>query len=229
MRRKNPTVSHLVRTFVLLLALFFFSRGQADECAQLAKPSVTLKLLEERITLNTQYGYKQLTHLGSAVARPGHQVLGLTRGNAVAQFVSSTPLYTDQSGRWECASPQLALFLGFSPLIVYVAKEFPEGSCAYQEIYQHELRHVKAYQKHLAKIEQEVTDTLNRRFAGELPWRGPLGQTRARLQKELDERWLPYIQRELSKVNAEHGLIDTAEEYERIADSCNGAIRKHTL
>jgi hypothetical protein len=216
-----------VAKLALLIALFFPSPGWADECEQLAKPSVTIKPLAERITLNTQYSYKQITHLGSTlVARPGQLVLGLTRGNAVAQFATRTPTYSDRSGRWECASPQLTLTLGFSPLTVYVAKEFPVGSCAYQEIYQHELRHVKTYQTHLATIEKDVADTLNRRFATGAPWRGPLGETRARLQKELDERWLPYIQRELAKADAEQALIDTDEEYDRVAKSCDGAIRK---
>ena len=218
-----------VAVIALLLGLFFSSQGWADACEQLAKPSVTIKRLEERVILNTQYGYKQLTHLGSSLARPGQQVLGLTRGNAVAQFATRTPTTIDRSGRWECASPQLSLTIGFSPLTVYVAKEFPEGSCAYQEIYQHELRHVKTYQTHLGTIEKDVADTLNRRFATDAPWRGQPGETRARLQKELDERWLPYIQRELAKADAEQALIDTAEEYERVANSCNGEIRKRAL
>ena len=111
-------------------------------------------------------------------------------------------------------------------MTVYVAKEFPEGGCAYQEIYQHEQRHVKAYQAHIGKIEKDITDTLNSRFATGAPWRGPSGQTRARLQDEINERWLPYLQRELKRVETEQALIDTPEEYERVANSCNGEIKK---
>jgi hypothetical protein len=117
---------------------------------------------------------------------------------------------------------------GFDQMTIYVAREFPEGSCAYKEIYQHELSHVKAYQTHLANIEKDVSDTLNRRFATGEPWRGSAGQTTARLQQELNERWLPYIKREIARADEAQALIDTPEEYARVADSCNGEIRKRT-
>lgn len=214
------------RWFALLLLLFLSSPGWADECDQLPKPSVTLKHIDDKLTVDTQQGYKVLNHLGSALARPGTQVLGLTRGRAITHLATNTPYYRERSGRWECASPQLTLTIGFSPMTVYVAKEFPPGSCAYNEIYQHELRHVKTYQAHLAGIEKELGETLNRRFATGTPWRGPAGQTRSRLQAELDERWLPYIQREINRADEAQALIDTPEEYARIADACNGEVRK---
>jgi hypothetical protein len=217
-----------MRSLALLLAVVLSGPGWADECDQLPKPSVIVKRLDARVTVNTQHGYKVLNHLGSALARPGNQILGLTRGNAVAHFASSTPLLVDRSGRWECASPQITLTLGFNPMTVYVAKEFPEGGCAYKEIYQHELRHVKAYQTHLATIENELSESLNRRFATGSPWRGPVGQTRADLQRELDDRWLPFIQREFARAEEAQALIDTPEEYARVANACNGEIRKRT-
>ncbi|MFZ4537722.1 hypothetical protein [Propionivibrio sp.] len=215
-----------MRALVFLLAIIFSGPGWPDECDKLPKPSITVKRLDERITVNTQHSYKVLNHLGSALARPGKQILGLTRGNASVRFASNISLYVDRTGRWECASPQLTVTLGFSPMTVYVAKEFPEGSCAYKEIYQHELRHVKAYQAHLAGIEKEVTDTLQRRFDGGSIWRGPVGQSSAQLRRELDERWLPYIRREIGRADEAQALIDSPEEYARVADSCNGEIRK---
>ncbi|MBL8416568.1 MAG: hypothetical protein JNM42_19260 [Propionivibrio sp.] len=217
-----------MRYLALLFAVVLSCPCWADKCDQLPKPSVTVKRLDTRVTVNTQHGYKVLNHLGSALARPGNQILGLTRVNDVAHFASSTPLHVDRSGRWECASPQLTLTLGFNPMTVYVAKEFPEGGCAYKEIYQHELRHVKAYQAHLSTIENELSESLNRRFATGGAWRGPVGQTRADLQRELDERWLPYIQREFAHADEAQALIDTPEEYARVANACNGEIRKRT-
>lgn len=215
-----------MRLLAPLTALVFSCHGWADECDRLPKPSVTVKRFEEAFSLNTRYGYKEITHLGSALARPGKQILGLTSGKAIAQFATNTRLYVDRTGRWECASPQITVTYGFSPMTVYVASEFPEGSCAHKEIYEHELRHVKAYQAHLASIERELSDTLNRRFATGGPWRGPVGQTQSRLQQELNDRWLPYIQREINRGDAAQALIDTPEEYTRVTDSCNGEIGK---
>jgi hypothetical protein len=219
-------IRHNKRFLIAIYIAIFSSQVWADECDQLPKPSVTIKRLDQRVTVNTQHSYKTLNHLGAALARPGNQVLGLTRGNAVARVSTSIPSYVDRTGRWECASPQLTLTFGFDQMTVYVAREFPEGSCAYKEIYQHELRHVKAYQTHLANIEKDVTDTLNRRFVTGGPWRGSAGQTTARLQQELNERWLPYIKREIARADEAQALIDTPEEYARVADACNGEVRK---
>lgn len=214
--------------FALLLLVLFAIPSRADECEQLPKPSVTVKLLEETIALNTQYSVKSLNNIGALLTRSGQQVLGLTRGNAVVRFSAATAIYLDRTGRWECASPQLALSIGFSPMTVYVAREFPEGSCAYKEIYDHELRHVKTYQDHLKTIEKDLSETLNRRFATGSPWRGPAGEARVRIQRELDERWIPYVKREIGRVDAAQALIDTPEEYARVAESCAGEIKKGT-
>lgn len=214
--------------FCFLLLIVFSGSSWADECEQLPKPSVTVRLIEESLTFNSQYSYKSLSNIGASLTRPGHQVLGLTRGNAVVRFSASTPIHFDRTGRWECASPQLVLSVGYSPLTVYVAKEFPEGSCAYKEIYEHELRHVKTYQNHLKAIEKALAETLNQRFATGGPWRGPAGQTAARIQREIDERWIPYVKREIGRVDAAQALIDTPEEYARVAESCGGEIKKGT-
>ena len=215
-----------MRFLLILPLLLIASPSQADPCAELPKPSVTIKRIDERISYNTEYSYKSLTNIGASLARPGKQVLGLTRGNATVSFASNTPAIIDPTGRWECASPQITLSFGFSPMTVYVAREFPEGSCAYKEIQEHEMRHVDAYQKHIASIEKELTEMLNARFATGAVWRGPVGQTASRLRQELDARWAPYVQRQIKRVDEAQAKIDTAEEYERVANACGGEISK---
>jgi len=213
---------HLICCLLLLLP----SLAGADPCADLPKPAITIKRLETPITLNTSYGFRTLTNIGADVARPGHQVLGLTRGNATVHADSKTPTLQDRTGRWECSSPQITLSIGYSPMTVYVASEFPPGTCAHQAIHEHEMRHVQAYQAHLEKIEKELSETLNARFASGTPWRGKAGETAPRLQREFNERWLPAIQRQLNAVKVAQALIDTPEEYDRVADACDGEIRK---
>lgn len=208
----------------LLLALLA-GPAQAASCDQLPPPSVQVKLLEEKPLVDTHYGYKELSFLGALASGSGNYALGLTRGSAAAQFASGSFSASDRSQRWECSSPQLILSLGFKPMTVYIAKEFPAGSCAYNEIYEHEQRHVKAYQEHLAGIAKDLEEALKRRFADGL-WHGPIGQSKAMLQQELNDRWLPYIQREIRRVDETQALIDTPEEYARVADACDGAIRK---
>ncbi len=214
-----------MRALILVLA-FLSGPAWPDGCDQLPPPSVTVKRLAEPVSLNTTYSYKSISILASSLPRPEKRVLGLTRGNARVKFEIKTFSYVDRSGRWECFSPQIVVSYGFSPMTVYVAKEFPEGSCAYNEIYQHELRHVATYQEHLASIENVLAETLNRRYATGTPWQGPVGQTQTALQKEMNERWMPYIKREIERVESAQALIDTPEEYRRVAESCNGDIKR---
>lgn len=215
-----------MRILLSLLLVFVVTPARADDCERLPKPSVNVKLLEEVIALNTQYSYKSLNNIAAPTLRPGHQVLGLTRGNAVVHFSSKMLSHRENSGRWECTSPQITLSIGYSQLTVYVAKEFAQGSCAYKEIHEHELRHVKAYQNHLKEIEKELGETLSRRFATGNSWRGPPGRIPVQIEREIEERWAPYVRRELARVDTQHALIDTPEEYARVAAGCAGDIQR---
>lgn len=215
------TIRHALSLLIFVLAL----PAQADECDQLPPPAVAIRRIEAPVTLNLAYSYGALTNIGREIATQGNAVLGLTRGNAVVSFETQLPSYTRPGSRFECASPKITLLYGFKPMTVYVAREFPPGTCAHKEIYEHELRHVKVYEDHLAAIEKDVTAILNRRFATGAPWRGPVGETAERLKRELDERWLPYVTREIERVKVAQALIDTPEEYARISESCGGEIK----
>lgn len=214
-----------IHLFALPPLLLFAGQTLADSCDRLPPPSVTVKRLELPFVMNTQHSHLALAAMSSQ-ARPGSRVLGLTLGRAIVQFEIKTSSYTDRTGRWECTSPQLTMTYGFNPMTLYVAKEFPAGTCAYNEVYQHELRHVTTYQQHLKNIEKDLADTLSRRFVTGGPWRGPAGQTEERLQKELDERWIPYVKREIGRVEIAQALIDTPAEYNRVAEACKGEVRR---
>lgn len=214
-----------MRRFLALVACCS-SLACADECATLPPPSVTVKRLDAPVAMNFEYGVATPNNLGAPLARPGRHILGLTRAQASVRYELRIPLVIDPTGRWECASPQITLSYGFTPMTVYVAREFSRGSCAYREIYDHELRHVNAYREHASRIEADILKRLQQRFATGAPWRGPRGQTQSQLQTELAERWLPYVKWMLGKVEAGQAKIDTPEEYERVASSCNGEIRQ---
>ena len=99
----------------------------------LPEPSVTVKRLADKPPeLNVRYGYRSLTTLGASLARPGRQVLGLTRGSASVRLAVSSPSVVSADGRWECASPQLTLTYGFAPLTVPSPANSRPESCAHK-------------------------------------------------------------------------------------------------
>jgi len=195
-------------------------------CEELPKPSVTLKRLEEKLTFNHSYSYQSLTNIGFGGPAAGKWILGLTRGSASTAFSLAAPSIIDPTGRWECLSPQISINYGFSPVTVYVAKEFPPGSCAHKEILEHEMRHAKTYQDHIVQMEKALQSALTARFSSDTPWRGPAGQMAGKINQEMEERWLPFIQRSIKEVDEAQKRIDTDEEYERISNACNGEVKK---
>lgn len=215
-----------MRCLLMLPLLLVTGPGWADPCDQLPKPSVTIKRIEVPVTYNTEYSYRALNNIAAELSRPGRHVLGLTRGNATVSFASNTPSIIDSRGRWECASPQITLSYGFNPMTVYVAREFPRGSCAYKEIHDHEMRHVETYRAHIISIEKELRDTLNARFAAEAVWRGQIGQANRLIQQEFDTRWAPYVQQLIKRADEAQARIDSTAEYERVTNACEGEIKK---
>lgn len=212
--------------FLLLLLALLPAPAMASACAELPPSSVSIKRLEAPITQNLQYSYKVLKGLGASYTRQDIEVLGLARGIAITRFDMKSTTLTTPDKQWECASIALNVEYGFSPMTIYVAREFAKDSCAYNEILQHEMLHVRAFTEHAKNIEQEITETLRQRFQRSTPWRGAAGTSVHKLQAEINDRWIPYLKRMLDKVNVEQRLIDSPEEYARIASSCNGTIKQ---
>ncbi len=210
-------------TFIVLLGAWL-PLGAAANCGELPPTKVEVTLLETPASTNFQYSYRQLRALTDDY-RQTQETLGLARGNASTRFAIEGRTWRAPNAERECSSFEIRLSYGFSPITVYVGREFAKGSCAHDEIFRHELQHVETYQQHARAIREEITRTLKQRFETSTPWYGARGETAARLQRELDERWLPYVQRMLDRVKVAQRKIDSPEEYARVAASCNGEIK----
>lgn len=208
------------------IALLTFPSARAASCESLPLPSIEVRRQDAPVTLDTSHDYRSIAVLAAQERRSNVRVLGLTRGVSRIGVELRVQSVIDPTRQWECVSPQIVVTYGFNPMTVYVAKEFPKGSCAYNEIYRHELRHVQTYLDHLSSIEKGIAETLVKRFATGRLYRGAVGQTRQMLERELNDRWLPYLNRQIERVASSQALIDTPQEYERVARSCDGAIRR---
>ena len=183
----------------------------------------TLTARDAGYTVNNTLSYKTLTRLkGQDVAR-GY-VLGLTRTESRIEIGLSAQILTDTQGARECIVPHIDVTLSYVPIIIYVGSEFPPQSCAYQEILAHEMRHLNAYLSHLPKVESLVRAALKRRFA-ERPIYAPVGQGKAMLERELDAGWMPYIKKEIGKVEQIQASIDSTQEYKRLSKVCEGEVQ----
>ncbi|WP_338849998.1 hypothetical protein V8J88_12190 [Massilia sp. W12] len=150
-------------------------------------------------------------------------VLGLTRmqGNSLIQMFLRGREYLQS----ECYGVQLELRMDYPPAIIYLARELTPDSCAWKEVLAHELRHVEAYRRHLPRVAQVMRQLLSTRL-GKQALYFQRGTGQAALQRELNEVWMPRLQAELDKAEAEQEQIDSPAEYARLGLVCQGEIQQ---
>ncbi len=120
--------------------------------------------------------------------------------------------------------PSLAVQAYYTPIIIYAGREFAPGSCAYQEILAHEMRHLNTCLDHLPKVEARGRAALTRRF-GDKPLYAPQGQAKLLLEGEIGGTWMPYIRKEMARVEQLQAAIDAPKEYARLSKVCKGEVQ----
>ena len=189
--------------------------------------SKTISVLSSKnngFTINNQLPYRALTlKAGSIDGR--RETLGLTVTRAQYSATLGGPMLQDPVSGYECVAPKVELKLNYAPVLIYVGNEFAPGTCAYNVILEHEQRHLKAYMDNLVRVEKVVRAALEKRFDAR-PLYAPSGTAQSALQHEINSIWFPFIKAEFDKGNVEQAKIDTPREYARLAETCNGDIRR---
>ena len=129
-----------------------------------------------------------------------------------------------------CARADIHVKLSYSPMVIKIGSEIPQGSCKYNEILSHELKHVGAYEDNLAEVSQKLIEGLHTQFSAGRIYRYPTqAAAEANLNKELLD-WLgSYSDTLLAQVEPRQKAIDSEEEYIRLNNTCGGPIqfRRH--
>ncbi len=215
---------------VLLAALLLVSGGALARTPfqircedELTKTVSVLNTQQNGYSVDTHLSYRALTAM-KGMARPNTYVLGLTKTESRVAIALDGPMLQDPVSGYECVAPQISVKLFYAPVVIYIGREFPPGSCAYDEVMAHEQRHLQAYMAHLPKVEVLVRAALAKRFEAR-PLYAPRGTAKAALAQEIDSGWLPYIKAEMAKVEVAQAAIDTPQEYARLGKVCNGEIQ----
>lgn len=214
----------------LLLPLFLLAASTAQartpfqvRCEDTISKTVSvLSSQQNGYRIDTSRSYHTLSQM-KAGGR-GSVVLGLTRTESRVSIGVGGAMLSDKVSGFECVAPHIKVDVNYLPIIVYIASEIPVDSCTYREVLAHEMRHLKAYQEHLPKVETKVRAALARRF-GNKPLYAPGGQARALLQREIDAQWMPYIKAEMAQVEVVQQRIDSPQEYARLGKVCRGEVQ----
>lgn len=189
----------------------------------ISAPISVLTTRQSGYSVDNTRSYRSLTALkGNAPANA--YVLGLTRAESRMSIRSGGPMLSDPLSGYECIAPKIEVQMYYTPIVIYVGSEFAPGTCAYQEILAHEMRHLKTYLDYLPKVESVVRKALSNRFDNK-PLYAPRGQAASLLQREIDTGWMPWMKREMMKVEAQQAQIDTAQEYMRLSRVCKGEVQ----
>ena len=189
----------------------------------IGKSVSSMSSTHEGYRVDNSYSFHGLGAMKGSRA-PGSYVLGLTRTESRVTIGAKGQMLTDPASGHECVAPRLDVKLHYPPIVVYVGREFRPGSCAYKEILAHEMRHRDIYLDFLPRAEKVVSEALARRFEGK-PLYAPAGQVRNLLQREIDTGWMPFIKREMGKVEVLQAAIDTPQEYARLGKVCAGEVQ----
>lgn len=155
----------------------------------------------------------------------GDFIVGLTSLVTVTEIDFNGDLVKDKTGEGECLAPKIKITIALDPIQVYIGSEFKTDTCAYNKIFEHEMKHVSLYKNMLPKVATIVEDLLKRRL-GNRPIHAPVGSAYRLLRQEIDQYWRPLIKTELSKIEIDQQAIDSDAEGVELALACNGTIQK---
>ncbi len=197
-----------------------------QQCEQRLQPSrIVVKTEPSQILYDYSQGLQQLDGKSGLARGAKQHTLGLT----VAEMRTSLKwegnyLVDSKTGR-ACMRPQLTVNLSVNPQTVFIAREFPRGTCGFNHIAQHELRHVRANQTQLEATADQLRKELEQAF-GNRVFYGEHAKMKAQLEHALTTDWLPWAKAQLRKVEAQHQAIDSPQEYAANRSVCSGEIAR---
>lgn len=202
-----------------------WAKNDWPACPETGK-SVDVFIESSMGNLRYQNGFssKQLSSMRGSVGRrlgPLWIPTGLTLADNSYHLKTATKIYDLGRGRYCAVLTQANLFIGFKDIDVYVSNKYPQGSCEYNSILNHENTHVSIFRdtlyNHSSGIERALRQ--NAPKIGAVYLRSANGAAN-KIQQLLDAKIRPLFTRldqDLSKRNAR---IDTKENYRREQSLC---------
>ncbi|CAJ0786094.1 hypothetical protein LMG18090_01923 [Ralstonia mannitolilytica] len=185
---------------------------------------VNVRTRETPLSFSNDRSVDQLTAEAPPYDRAA-RVLGKTYATLSARF-SVTSRYMDipTQPRTTCLRPSVDVELILSDFRVAVAREFAPGSCAYDAVRAHELRHVAVNRAVLPRAAETIRQEIESEYGGRLYFGNP-DRIAADLEAALTRHWLPRAQSLIELGLQAHEQIDTPGEEARMSRVCNGEVQ----
>lgn len=192
--------------------------------ARLPPVSVEVQAQPDDLVFRHERSIRELT----AIQHPAGGrtfAVGLTEMKIETRIETQSALLTQQGQTVACSRPRFKVTLQLSPHVVWMAREFPQGSCAYRHIAEHEMRHVAVNRQTLHHTAKVLEDALKRSFGNRVLY-GTRQELTEWLPAQLDKEWMPWVREQMQATLAQHREIDSPEEYARNEHVCGGEIAR---
>jgi hypothetical protein len=185
---------------------------------------VDVRTTESRLSFTNDRAVEQLTAEAPPYDRSA-RVLGKTYATLAARFdVISRYMTLPTQPPTTCLRPSIEVELILSDFRVTVAREFAPGTCAFNAIREHELRHVAVNRAVLPRAAEMIRREVQSEYGGRLYFGAP-DRIAADLEAALTRRWLPRAQSLIELGLQAHEQIDTPREQDRMSRVCNGEVQ----
>lgn len=219
--------------FLILTFVFggFTHAAWADDnwCKPSSSPAITIRTATDNISYDFSLSEKQLNNFSITTVSPYASniitdVGGLMKGGIQTQQKMSFGTMTNPNTQQICFwHDSIDVLIHIMPTI-YIANEFPQGTCMHNSIMGHEQKHIKVdreiVNKYAAIIGQALQkDVEQHRVFGPVPLsnqEAALSQIKTRMQSILKF----YTDQMSAERKARQQQVDNLAEYERVNKSC---------
>ncbi|MDO8416250.1 MAG: hypothetical protein Q7S87_08580 [Agitococcus sp.] len=194
-----------------------------EECRQQLGPTkIDAIVLPSQVLYDFTYSSDVLSQKGVRQRELHQSVVGLTTATLRHTITWGGDVLAYPEGP-ACTRPAIQLTLEVGPQHVDIGREFPRGSCAFNKIAAHELRHVYANQETLVDAARYLEYAMREHYGTQILY-GDKATLKANLSSDVQRVWIPLLKQKIAEVDLRHNAIDSPEEYASNQVECDGEI-----
>jgi hypothetical protein len=216
--------SYLLAALVCLGARCANADDFAERCTQLAQQARISVTFEDRpVAIDESRNVQALNGLSGKQPSSNHNVYGITHAKPYFRVSVVPKVISDGQGKF-CAMPDIFIKLGFSEMVVYLARELTDG-CRRNVIWEHEEEHVNTWRAHLRASAQLLTTVLFREVGDSRAY-ASRDEAEAGVRSWANELVAPWAKRMIASVTEAQRAIDTPASYAAVASRLRTCPRR---
>lgn len=221
----------MLKNIFFLIAVFLFNvltinTASAQNCTN-TLPQINVLFEFEDVKFNHTTSIQNLTEENSKKYSEHSHTMGLSK-TSLTQNIKLNYL-TEKTNFQECTQlKKIDIILGLKNRIVYVAKEIPQNTCFFNEVLNHEKKHVQADEYALQINENYIKKSMQTALLNKATI---VGMDEKTARKKISDYITQISNHLFENVNIYRDKlqanIDSPEEYKKLSKVCNGQGQKY--